>query len=60
MGIRWFSGGAQGIPSSYDKPIWLIIPDLLYNALLNGLPLEFQFRDRINRFLAGELAGDEI
>ena len=54
LGIRWFHG-SNGNPVSRGYATWFVIPTTLANAVLNGLPLESQFRDRLNRFLAGEI-----
>ena len=59
LGIRWFWDN-NGNPISNYLPIWFVIPSALQNAILNGLPLEFQFRDKLNRFLAGEILGEEL
>jgi hypothetical protein len=59
LGIRWF-WGANGNPQSHGVAIWLVIPSMLQNAVLNGLPLDFQFRHNLNRFLAGEISGNEL
>ncbi|HNS29228.1 MAG TPA: hypothetical protein PKL52_01730 [Tenuifilaceae bacterium] len=56
LGIRWF-WGKNGNPISRSYATWLVIPSMLHNAVLNGLPLEFAFRDKVNRFLVGEIDG---
>ena len=59
LAMRWFYS-TKGNPVSNFQPIWFIIPDMLYQAILNGLPLEYRFRDAINRFLAGEINGEDL
>lgn len=59
LGIRWF-WGKNGNPISRSYATWLIIPSMLQNAVLNGLPLDFKFRDRLNRFLIGDISGDQL
>lgn len=50
LGIRWFWGG--GTPFSSAHPIWLIIPPSLSNSILNGLPLDFDFRKTLEKYLS--------
>jgi hypothetical protein len=57
--IRWFWGGG-GTPFSSANPIWLIIPPLLSNSILNGLLLDIDFKNEIEKFLAGEIQGEDI
>jgi len=59
LGIRWF-WDKSGNPISRGYPTWFVIPSMLLNAVLSGLPLDFQFRDRLNRFLAGEISGEQL
>jgi hypothetical protein len=59
LAIRWF-WGKSGNPVSRGYPTWFVIPSILYNAILNGLPLAFLFRDKINRFLRGEISGNQL
>ena len=59
LGIRWF-WDTNGNPTSTGYPTWLVIPSMLTNAVLNGLPLEFKFRNKLNRFLADEIKGEEL
>lgn len=59
LGMRWF-WGTSGTPSSRNHSTWLIIPSELQNALLNSLPLDFQFRDRLNEFLSGRMDGEML
>jgi hypothetical protein len=59
LGIRWFWGNG-GNPFSSGNPTWLVIPSALSNSILNGLPLDFGFRKEIEKFLAGEIQGEEI
>lgn len=56
LGIRWF-WGKNGNPISRSYATWLVIPSMLHHTILNGLPLEFTFRDKVNRFLIGEIDG---
>ena len=59
LAIRWF-WNKLGFPISYGHPTWFIIPIELYDVILNGLPLEVSFKNKINRFLAGEITGNEL
>ena len=59
LGIRWFWGGG-GNPFSSAHPTWLIIPSSLSNSILNGLPLDFGFRKKIEDFLSGDINGEVI
>ena len=59
LGIRWF-WSQMGTPSSRGNATWFIIPSELHNAILNGIPLDFKFRDKINRFLSGEINGNQL
>lgn len=59
LGIRWF-WGKNGNPSSRSYPTWFVIPSTLLNSVLDGLPLDFKFRNKINRFLNEEIKGYEL
>jgi hypothetical protein len=59
LGIRWF-WSTNGNPTSRGEATWFILPEGLYNAILNGLPLHMSFRDKINRFLTGEISGKQL
>jgi len=59
LGIRWFDS-KNGTPNSRGYPTWLVIPTELHNAVLNGLVLDFKFRDRVYRFLTGEISSDQL
>ena len=59
LGIRWF-WSSKGNPVSTGYPTWFVIPSTLSNSILNGLPLDFQFRNELNRFLAGEINGEQL
>ena len=59
LGIRWFWGG-NGNPSSNSYPTWLIIPSALIISILNGLPLDYNFRSKLEKYLAGEITGEKI
>ena len=59
LGIRWFWGGS-GNPFSSANPTWMIIPPTLIISILNGLPLNYQFRIRLEEYLAGNINGNEI
>ena len=59
LAIRWF-WDSNGNPVSRGYATWFVIPSMLQNAILNGLPLEFQFRDEINRFLSGDISGNQL
>lgn len=59
LGIRWFRGGG-GNPFSSANPTWLIIPSELTNSILNGLPLNYDFRKSLEKYLSGEIEGKII
>lgn len=59
LGIRWF-WGSKGNPCSTGYPTWFIYPSELVLSLLNGLPLEFSERRKLDRYLAGEIRGNEL
>ena len=59
LGIRWF-WDPNGHPTSRNYPTWFIIPSELRTALLNGLPLEYNFKRSIERFLSGEIEGENL
>ena len=59
LGIRWF-WGKSGNPISRSYPTWFIIPSMLRNEILNSLPLDSLFRDNLNRFLMGEISGNQL
>ncbi|MDR0604047.1 MAG: hypothetical protein LBG80_07075 [Bacteroidales bacterium] len=59
LGIRWF-WDKTGNPSSRGNATWFILPKALHNTILNGLPLDMSFRNKINRFLTGEISGNEL
>ena len=59
LGIRWFWGNG-GNPFSSANPTWLVIPSDLTNSILNGLPLDYEFRKKLDRFLSKEIDGEMI
>lgn len=59
LGIRWF-WGSGGNPFSSAHPTWLIIPSSLTNSILNGLPLNFDFMKKLEKFLSGEMSGEVL
>jgi hypothetical protein len=59
LGIRWFWGDS-GTPISTGYPIWFIIPSSLIEAILNGLPLAFNFRNDLEDFLSEGISGKEL
>jgi hypothetical protein len=59
LGIRWFWGN-KGNPISTGHPIWFIYPSSLTFNLLNGLPITHGFRNKIDRFLSGELSASAL
>lgn len=59
LGIRWFWDKA-GHPIARGHSVWMVIPTNLSNAILNGLPLDVNFRGRIDKFLLGEINGSEL
>lgn len=58
LGIRWFWGGS-GNPFS-RQPTWLILPSNLINSTLNGLPLDYSFRARLDQYLSGKIKGSDL
>lgn len=59
LGIRWF-WGSTGTPNARGYATWFVIPPTLVNSILDGLPLHFQFRKKIEKFLNGELSGSML
>ncbi|MDI9312645.1 MAG: hypothetical protein QM535_20715 [Limnohabitans sp.] len=59
LGIRWFWGNG-GNPFSSANPIWLVIPSALTNSILNGLPLDFEFRNNLDKFFSHEIDGNKL
>jgi len=59
LGIRWFWGNA-GNPFSSGHPTWLVIPSSLCISLLNGLPLPYEYRKSIEKYLSGDISGEEL
>lgn len=59
LGIRWFWGSA-GNPFSSGYPTWLVIPSGLTYSILNGLPLDFNFRNTVEKYLKKELSGEKF
>lgn len=59
LGIRWF-WGRIGNPISTGYPTWFIYPSGLLHGLLNGLPIEYGARKKLEKFLSGELSGTDL
>lgn len=60
LGIRWFHYG-NGMPIARSgAPVWFRIPEELNTCILNGLPLSPVRRFNIERFLSGEISGEEL
>jgi hypothetical protein len=59
LGIRWFWGNG-GNPFSSGNPIWLILPSELISSTLNGLPISFRFKKKIEKFLDKEIKGNQL
>lgn len=60
LGIRWFHYG-NGMPTARGGvPVWFRIPEELNTCILNGLPLSSGKRFNIDRFLSGEIYGEEL
>lgn len=59
LGIRWF-WDSMGNPISTGHPIWFIIPKELVVSTLNGLPLSFHSRRKIEQFLSQEISGCDL
>ena len=56
LAIRWFWGNG-GNPFSSAHPTWLVLPSELTVSILNGLPLNFNFRKNLDLYLSGQLPG---
>jgi hypothetical protein len=59
LGIKWF-WGKNGNPISHSYATWFVIPSMLHNTILDGIPIDFQDRHKINLFLNGEISGKEL
>lgn len=59
LGIRWFWGNG-GNPFSSATPVWFIIPFDLTNSILDGLPLDSNFRMKLDEYFEGKIKGDKI
>lgn len=59
LGIRWFVD-TKGNPTIEGQPTWFVLPPNLYISTLNGLPLTYQDRKEVERFLMGEITGEEL
>ena len=59
LGMRWF-WDSKGNPISNHHPIWFVIPPSLSKTILNGLPIEHKFSNKIEEFLAGNIKGKEL
>ena len=60
LGIRWF-WDKQGYPVGISgSPVWYVIPPQLSKSILAGLPIDHTFSTKIDKFLAGELTGQEL
>ena len=59
LGIRWF-WDKLGNPLSRSNPTWLVIPSALANSILDGLPLDFQYRKSLEQYLNSEIKGSDL
>jgi hypothetical protein len=59
LGIRWFWDNG-GNPVSRGYAIWFVIPESLNESILSGLPLDPNFRGRLEEFLRGKLSGERL
>lgn len=59
IGMRWF-WDSVGNPISRGYPTWFIVPSGLCKSILDGLPLRFDERKKVDAFLTGEIIGDEL
>ena len=59
LGIRWFWGNG-GNPFSSGNGTWLVIPPSLSKNILSGLSIEHKFYTKIDKFLSGEIKGENI
>lgn len=59
LGIRWFWESA-GNPFSSGHPTWLVIPSSLISSILNGLPLQFDQRVKLEKYLAKDITGNKL
>ena len=54
LGIRWFYS-TKGFPiTQFGWAAWLVIPPMLQEPILDGLPISDEFRNKVRRFLHGE------
>lgn len=59
LGMRWFWGNG-GSPFSSANPIWLVVPPSLTKGVLASLPLDHSFSSKIDKFLSGEITGNQL
>ena len=59
LAIRWF-WDKSGNPISRGYPTWLILPSELISSILNGLPISFRFKKKVEKFLDKEIDGNEL
>ena len=59
LGMHWFHGNG-GNPFSSANPIWFVVPSLLVLPILNGLSTDLRFREDVDRYLDGEISGDNL
>jgi hypothetical protein len=59
LAIRWF-WGTMGNPISSGYPTWFTLPSELEETILNGLPLDYQVRKKVEKFLTGEITGEQL
>ena len=59
LGIRWFKG-TTGTPSVRGYATWFIVPDMLIRSILDSLPLEKSFRQKVNEILSGKYTIPEL
>ena len=59
LGIRWF-WGKQGHPVSTHHPVWFVVPPQLSKSILAGLPLKHAFGSKVDKFLAGDISGNDL
>ncbi len=61
LGIRWFwKETGNPVSSRGARPTWFVIPPSLNNGILSALPLNDQFRNKVDEFLAGKLKGKDL
>lgn len=59
LGIRWFNS-PSGNPVSRGYPTWFMIPEALTKPILNSLPINHAFSNKVDDYLAGKISGQDL